>query len=223
MPDTTHGLAIVGPGLIGTSVALAAKRRWPELQVRTVDRGDSLSAIGNARVVVLAAPVNVILDTIPMLPRWSSPGRPGDRHRQHQARDHERGERPPGSRSLSAAIRWPAARASPMRSPDLFDGRPWFLTNPDAPDAVLRASRLVEALGARPVVLSDHGEEHDRLMAAVSHLPQVTATMLMTVVARAVGADNLHWAGNGLRDTTRLAVEPGRRCGRACWRATAPS
>jgi prephenate dehydrogenase len=39
-------------------------------------------------------------------------------------------------------------------------------------------------------------------------LPQVTATMLMTVVARAVGADNLHWAGHGLRDTTRLAAGP---------------
>ena len=45
-------------------------------------------------------------------------------------------------------------------------------------------------------------------MAAVSHLPQVTATMLMTVVARAVGDDNLQWAGSGLRDTTRLASSP---------------
>ncbi len=42
-------------------------------------------------------------------------------------------------------------------------------------------------------------------MAAVSHLPQVTSTMLMAIVARAVGPDNLHWAGGGLRDTTRLA------------------
>ena len=71
--------------------------------------------------------------------------------------------------------------------------------------AVARASRLVEALGATPVVLSDRGQEHDRLMAAVSHLPQVTATLLMAVVARSVGADNLRWAGSGRRDTTRLA------------------
>jgi prephenate dehydrogenase len=91
---------------------------------------------------------------------------------------------------------------------DLFDGRPWFLTNPDAPEAVRRAAKFVEALGGKPVVLSDHGEEHDRLMAAVSHLPQVTASMLMTVVARAIGADNLQWAGAGLRDTTRLAASP---------------
>ena len=90
-------------------------------------------------------------------------------------------------------------------SADLFDGKPWFLVNTDAPDAVARASRFVEALGARPVVMSDRGEEHDRLMAALSHLPQVTATLLMAIVARTVGTDNLRWAGSGLRDTTRLA------------------
>src|SRR3712207_3112254 len=68
MADTTQGLAIVGPGLIGTSIALAAKRRWPDLQIRTVDKGQSLSAIGDALVIVLAAPVDTILETIPRLP-----------------------------------------------------------------------------------------------------------------------------------------------------------
>jgi prephenate dehydrogenase len=91
---------------------------------------------------------------------------------------------------------------------DLFDGRTWFLTNPDAPDAVRRAAQFVEILGAKAVILDDYGEEHDRLMAAVSHLPQVTASALMTIVARAVGPEKLHWAGKGLRDTTRLAASP---------------
>src|SRR6185369_12739851 len=68
MPDTTQGLAIVGPGLIGTSVALAAKRRWPDLDIRTIDKGDSLGKIGKALVVILAAPVDAILQTIPQLP-----------------------------------------------------------------------------------------------------------------------------------------------------------
>ena len=60
------------------------------------------------------------------------------------------------------------------------------------------------------MVLSDHGEEHDRLMAAISHLPQVAASTLMAIVARAVGPQNLQWAGNGLRDTTRLAASQRR-------------
>ena len=68
MPDTTQGLAIIGPGLIGRSIELAARRHWPNLQVRTIDKDDSLSAIGEALVVVLAAPVDAILEIIPQLP-----------------------------------------------------------------------------------------------------------------------------------------------------------
>ncbi len=73
MPDTTQGLAIVGPGLIGTSIALAAKRRWPDLHVRTIDKGEPLSAIGDSLVVVLSAPVDVILAAIPQLPQVVQP------------------------------------------------------------------------------------------------------------------------------------------------------
>jgi prephenate dehydrogenase len=204
MPDTTQGLAIVGPGLIGTSVALAARRRWPDLHVRTVDKGESLSAIGNALVVVLAAPIHEILEAIPKLPLVIRPQAlvidTGSTKRDIiNAAALARLSQFVGGHPMAGGTSVADARA------DLFDGKPWFLSNPDAPDAVRRAARFVEALGARPIVLSDRGEEHDRLMAAISHLPQVTATTLMAVVARAVGADNLQWAGNGLRDTTRLA------------------
>ena len=208
MSDTPHGLAIVGPGLIGTSVGLAARRRWPDLQVRTIDKGDSLSAIGDALVVVLAAPVNAILEIIPKLPLVvSSKALVIDTgSTKHAILNAARSARIPhfvGGHPMAGGTTAADARA------DLFDDRPWFLINPDAPDAVQRAARLVQALGARPVVLTDRGEEHDRLMAAISHLPQVTATTLMAVIARAVGADNLQWAGAGLRDTTRLASSQG--------------
>lgn len=207
MPDTTHGLAIVGPGLIGTSIALAARRRWPGLEVHTVDQGESLSGIGSARVVVLSAPVNAILDAIARLPLVMHPDAlvidTGSTKRAIMAAAADARIRQfVGGHPMAGGTSAAEARA------DLFDDRTWFLTNPDSPDAVFRASTFVAALGARPVVLHDHGEEHDRLMAAVSHLPQVTATMLMTIVSRAVGSDNLQWAGSGLRDTTRLAASP---------------
>lgn len=207
MPGTPQGLAIVGPGLIGTSVALAAKRRWPDLRIGTVDKGEPLGAIGGAEVVILATPVDAILDTIACLPALIHP----------QALVIDTG-------STKRAILKAAAEAHlqnfvgghPMTGgtsvtdarADLFDGRPWFLANPDAPDAVGRAAAIVSALGATPVVLADRGEEHDRLMAAISHLPQVTATVLMAVVARATDAGKRQWAGAGLRDTTRLAQSP---------------
>jgi prephenate dehydrogenase len=207
MPDTAHGLAIVGPGLIGTSIALAARRRWPDLEITTVDKGESLSSIGNALVVVLAAPVNAILDIIPNLPLViSSEALVVDTGSTKRAIMQAAGAAGiahfVGGHPMAGGTGAADARA------DLFDGRPWFLTNPDSPEAIQRASRLVEGLGARPVVLPDRGEEHDRLMAAVSHLPQVTATILMAVVARAVGEDNLQWSGGGLKDTTRLAASP---------------
>ena len=204
MTDLTQGLAIVGPGLIGTSIALAARRRWPDIEVRTIDKGQSLNAIGNALIVVLAAPVDAILETIPLLPAVVRPDAlvldTGSTKRAILMSAAEAGLRQfVGGHPMAGGTSAADANA------DLFDGKPWFLVSTGAPDAVGRASGFVEALGARPVVMSDHGEEHDRLMAALSHLPQVTATLLMAIVARAVGPDNLRWAGGGLRDTTRLA------------------
>ena len=67
MPEE-RSLAVVGPGLIGTSFVLAAKRRWPDIAIRTIDKGQSLSAAGNAQVVVLSAPVDAILEALPNLP-----------------------------------------------------------------------------------------------------------------------------------------------------------
>ena len=207
MSDTPRGLAIVGPGLIGTSIALAAMRRWPRLDVRTIDEGESLSKIGDALVIVLAAPVDAILKILPQLPGAVDPKAlildTGSTKRAVMIAARMAGLRQfVGGHPMAGGT----APGSAGARAELFDNAPWFLTNPDAPDSVQRAVKFVEALGAQPVVLADYGEEHDRLMAAVSHLPQLTASTLMTVVARVVGDDNLKWAGKGLRDTTRLAA-----------------
>jgi prephenate dehydrogenase len=65
---------------------------------------------------------------------------------------------------------------------------------------------FIEALGALPRVIS--ADAHDRLLAFLSHLPQLTASALMQVVGEAVGKDGLALAGRGLADTTRLASSP---------------
>jgi prephenate dehydrogenase len=207
VPDTSRGLAIVGPGLIGTSIALAARRRWPALQITTIDQGEALSNIGGALVVILATPVDVILQLLPKLAAAVDPEAliidTGSTKRAVMIAAAMSGLRQfVGGHPMAGGT---APGASGARA-ELFDDAPWFLTNPDAPDAVQRAEKFVEALGARPIVLADHGEEHDRLMAAVSHLPQVAASTLMAVVVRVVGEQNLQWAGKGLRDTTRLAA-----------------
>ncbi|MGH9889703.1 MAG: prephenate dehydrogenase, partial [bacterium] len=93
--------------------------------------------------------------------------------------------------------------------PDLFVGRPWLLTSPPTDQggpALDSLSAFVRALGAEPRVMQ--ADAHDRLLAYLSHLPQLTASALMQVVGDAVGQDGLGLAGRGLADTTRLASSP---------------
>src|SRR5438128_2245601 len=58
------------------------------------------------------------------------------------------------------------------------------------------------------VIAVDNQDVLDRLMAFLSHLPQLTASALMQVVGDAVGHEGLALSGRGLADTTRLAASP---------------
>jgi prephenate dehydrogenase len=92
--------------------------------------------------------------------------------------------------------------------PDLFAGRPWVFTptGDGAGPALEKLSQFAEALGAVPRVIS--AAVHDRVLAYVSHLPQLNASALMQVIGEAAGRDGLTLAGRGLVDTTRLASSP---------------
>jgi prephenate dehydrogenase len=92
--------------------------------------------------------------------------------------------------------------------PDLFKGRPWLFTpTADAGgEALEKLLAFVRALGASPQVMSV--ADHDRLLAFLSHLPQLTASALLQVVGGEVGEEGLALAGRGLVDTTRLASSP---------------
>jgi prephenate dehydrogenase len=88
---------------------------------------------------------------------------------------------------------------------DLFKGRPWLFTPSDdrAGDSLDKLLAFVTALGAEPRIMA--AAAHDRLLAFLSHLPQLTASALMQVVGDGVGPEGLALAGRGLIDTTRLA------------------
>jgi prephenate dehydrogenase len=164
-----------------------------------------VTSAAGAEVIVLATPVDVTLDFIHRhtgLLRSALTIDTGSTKRQIVAAARRAGlNRFVGGHPMAgAASSGPAAARA-----DLFDGRLWFLiSRAVAADVMEQALRFVTRLGARPIVLDDDGEEHDRVMAAVSHLPQVVASVLMTVAAEAAGS-RLAWAGSGLRDTTRLA------------------
>jgi prephenate dehydrogenase len=90
--------------------------------------------------------------------------------------------------------------------PDLFRGKPWIFTPAQPAAAMERLFEFARGMGARPVTMD--AEAHDRVMAYVSHLPQLTASVLMEVVGRAASSDGLRFAGRGLTDSTRLASSP---------------
>jgi len=225
-PPPFERIGIVGLGLMGGSVAMACRRRWPAALVIGVDANgpleqatvrhaidvgaDDLGMLRDADLVVLAAPVReniLVLDQLPQFIRGSavvtdvgSTKRATlDTARHLPARLAFIGGHP-----LAGAARSGIAFASP----DIFQGRPWFLTPlAGVPEPLARLSGWVEALGAVPHVID--AAAHDLLVAYVSHLPQLAASALMRVVGDAVGADGLRFAGQGLADTTRLATSAG--------------
>lgn len=222
-------IAIVGLGLIGGSIALGVRERWPSSRVVGVDTAavaahalgsgaidravDSIAALPEASLIVLAAPVRQNIDLLQQLARQNAAvGRQviitdvGGTKRDivKAARDLPPSTTFVGGHPLGGGERGGFAFARP----DLFAGRPWIFT-PDGDGssaAVERLSRLVDGLGARPLIVS--ADEHDRLMAFLSHLPQLTASALMDTAGSAAGSDGLRMAGRGLVDTTRLASSP---------------
>jgi len=90
---------------------------------------------------------------------------------------------------------------------DLFDGASWYLTPTERSSGVLYdlLQRTVSALGARPQAIDP--ASHDRLMATVSHLPHVVANALVSEAVAFLGGDDerMPEVGPSFRDTTRVA------------------
>jgi len=213
-------IAVIGTGLMGTSVALAARRRgddvagWdpdPDVLARASTRdalhpADSLErAVAGTELVVVAAPIGQLPSTVAAVLAATTDATVTD----------------VGSTKASVVR---AANGSPRfvgghpicgsetRGPDhasaaLFEGATWFLT-PDAhtePDRHRAVHAFATALGATPVAID--ADAHDRLVAMTSHLPHVLANIVanQTGASRIEGHEPLAHAGGSLRDMTRIA------------------
>ncbi len=224
-------VTIVGLGLMGGSLALALRDRVgylcgvdrdEETLAQALRRGivdwataDLAAGVRDAQVVILATPVRVILDLLPRLGGLLSPGcalldlgstkaailQAMARLPSHL---HPIGGHPMCGRERSGLA---AAEAT------LYEGCTFVLI-PLArtpPTALGLAQRLVQAVGARPLVMDGSAQEaglrHDRLVAAISHLPYALAVALAATAQEVGAADPLLWAlaASGFRDTSRLA------------------
>jgi prephenate dehydrogenase len=226
-PPLFDKIGIVGLGLIGGSIALAARQLWPSALVIAVDNkdvletamrvhaidvaADDLIVLAEADLVILAAPIRQNVALLGELDDYVRTAAivtdVGSTKREMAVAARQLPDRLTfvGGHPLGGAARGGLEHARP----DLFQGRPWILTA-DAVDAsekaIARVSTFVEALGATPRTMA--ADAHDRLVASLSHLPQLTSSALMQVVGERIGSDGLTLAGRGLADTTRLASSP---------------
>jgi prephenate dehydrogenase len=212
-------MLIIGAGLIGTSLGLAVRRVWPATHVDAIDTAPSPAAIHHHAfhrlidasapvpahdLAVLACPVDAMpawMERLAALPTAATVTDVGSVKRlpREAARAAGLTRFVGGHPMAGASVAGPALAAA-----TLFDGRPWFIEPADAPaDAVAAVRALIVACGGQPV--ATEADAHDAMVAAVSHLPQLVSSLLMSVVHEAAGKDGLACAAGGLRDTTRLA------------------
>ena len=211
-------VAVLGVGLIGGSIGLAARERIEDAEVvgfgrsperlaraeelGAVDRaaGSVEEALEAAEVCFCCGPVGALAEQVDAALAAAPPGCTvtdvGSVKRALVERVHD--ERFVGGHPVAGAE---TAGVEHARA-DLFDGAVWYLTPSDTTSGLVleRLHRLVAALGARPVAIDP--ESHDRLLAAVSHLPHVLANVL---VAQAAGRGDLPRVGPSFRDATRVA------------------
>ena len=235
-PPFRH-IAIVGLGLIGGSIALAVRERWSSVLITAVDRppvlahasssgaidraAHSVSDIGAVDLIVLAAPIHqniqLLTQVMSVRPSGAIVTDVGGTKRDILK---AAAELPSGTTAFVGGHPIGGAERGGFgfARPDLFRGRPWIFVPPadrrggssnppsDPSGPLGRLFELVRGLGARPATMN--AEDHDRVMAYVSHLPQLAASVLMEVVGRAASHDGLRFAGRGLTDSTRLASSP---------------
>src|SRR6266511_1822279 len=219
-------VAVLGTGLIGTSIAMAARAAGEEVRgfdpdpnvlARAAERsglrpGASLAeAVAGASLVFVCTPVPSVAGVVAeVLAATEAVVTDVGSVKSHVLVEVERtvpvGDR---RRFVGGHPMGGSERSGPDgASPSVLDGIVWVLTpSPDTKEAATaRLSVWVEKVGARPVVMDPF--RHDRLVAMVSHLPQVASTALMGLAAteEAGEPDILLLAAGGFRDLTRLAA-----------------
>ena len=229
MARNVERVAVIGLGLIGSSIARAVKERLPQVvvtghdandAVREIARGlglcdhlsdDPASAVENADIVILAVPVGGMADAAQAIAPGLAP----------HAIISDVGSSKAGvaaalAKALPDHIVIPAHPVAGTENSGpaagfstLFDGR-WCILTPaaDAPaDAVEAVSSLWEALGAKVDVMD--AAHHDMVLAVTSHLPHLIAYTIVGTASEleeVTESEVIKYSAGGFRDFTRIAA-----------------
>jgi prephenate dehydrogenase len=202
-------IAIAGVGLIGGSFALALRKAGFEGEIvghsspatiakatalGVIDRGATFDEAARCDLLFLAQPVSSIIESVRRLPGLTGPATivtdAGSTKRVVVQAAQELANFTGGHPMAGKESRGVEAADA-----DLFRGRHWLLTS--EPPPTLR--NWIESTGARIFVLS--AEEHDLLVALVSHAPQLVSNAIASVTE-----SSRSFGGPGLESMTRLSA-----------------
>jgi len=206
-------ITIVGMSAIGTSIGMALKKAEPEIEITGHDKEHAaagqarkrgaidrtnwnlISACENADVTIIATPIAEVKDTLVAVGPYLKSGSLVMDTASIKAPVLKWAEEnlAEGTSFVGGSPILPGGRRE--MDPELFSGALFCLcpSNGASPESVAWASELVVALGAHPFFID--AEEHDGLMAAVSHLPVLLATALLQIAT----------ASPAWRESARLA------------------
>lgn len=225
-------VTVIGLGLMGASLCYDLTRGGLCREVRGVARridtvlqaffsgsvdevtNDLATGVIGADIVVLATPVRTIISTLEEIAPHLWPGTlvidmGSTKAEIMQAMD----KLPPSIQPVGGHPMCGKETAGfEAAEPGLYTNAPWVLTPLErtAPGALALAQELALAVGARPIVLE--AKRHDRLVAAISHLPYLVASATVGAIDKTGATDAEVWnlAAGGFRDTTRVAASDTR-------------
>lgn len=237
-------ITIIGTGLIGGSLALALRRKKFAGRIVGCDREGTLEkarlrgaiddgtvnpgdAVRGSQIVVLATPVLAICDLIerlgPTLPAKTLLTDVGSTKSVVVERAVKVFGKNAGKRFLAGhPMAGKEMSGMDYADADLFQNAAWFLTPVSEQNLneglFAEFAGWIDAIGARIALLP--AEEHDRLCAWISHVPQMMATALAAALVEefGAGAPLLAAGGRALEEMTRISASP-----YAMWRDTAIS
>ncbi len=217
MTDLAGPVAVVGTGLLGTSVALACRRAGlavllddisaENLRTATgLGAGELLAPADHPALVVVATPPKHLAQGIAQALRDYPAAIVTDVGSIKAAPLRELAGEPGLARYVGSHPMAGSERSGPLgASASLFDGRPWAIT-PHAgssTEAIEAVTALALACRAVPTNLSP--QDHDRAVARTSHLPHLAAVLVAGRLASAP-TEHLALSGQGVRDVTRVAA-----------------
>ena len=225
-------ISIIGVGLIGGSLGLALKEKKPNFKIIGIDKQEIIEkaiargainegtvnleeGIKEADIIIIATPVKTILNILtqinPFLKKGCIVTDTGSTKRQIVEKANEVLSKDIffiGGHPMAGSEKYGIESASPH----LFQDKTYILTPTKKSNliAIEKIFSLIKMIGANRLILDPL--EHDRIVGAVSHLPQIMAVSLMSMVNELAQKENnnnyFKAVGDGFKDVTRIASSP---------------